>query len=123
MAKPPTRKPKAGEEIDEEVFESDILGEDILQTFFFFGRYSAESLREASPDRTEKSDRLIKAHGGHVGAMYALLGEFDLVMITQFRSVEDAIRASVALTRETGISWITSPAIPVEYFDKLIEEG
>src|SRR6185295_4230277 len=116
MAKPPTRKPKAGEEIDEEVFESDILGEDILQTFFFFGRYSAESLREASPDRTEKSDRLIKAHGGHVGAMYALLGEFDLVMITQFRSVEDAIRASVALTRETGISWITSPAIPVEYF-------
>ena len=123
MPKSSTRKPKPEDEIDESSLESDIIGEDILQTFFFFGRYSAESLRQASPDRTEKSDHLIKAYGGHVGAMYALLGEFDLVMITQFRSIEDAIKASVALTRATGISWVTAPAIPIEYFDKLIEEA
>lgn len=122
MARAPARKPKPEGEETKAEFDDDILGEGVLQTFFFFGRYSAEALLQASSDRTERADHLIKRYGGHVGAMYALLGVYDLVMIAQFAGVEEAMKASVALTKATGISWITSPAVPIEYFDKLIEE-
>ena len=113
MARPTARKPKPGELESGGETELGATGEAILQTFFFFGRYTPEALREANSDRTEKMDRLIKWNGGHVGAVYALLGQFDLVMIVQFAGVEEAMKASVAMTRATGISWITAPAVEV----------
>jgi hypothetical protein len=35
-------------------------------------------------------------------------------------SLEAALKASVALSKQTGIAFTTSPAISVEEFDKLV---
>jgi uncharacterized protein with GYD domain len=87
-----------------------------------FGRYSSEALNQMSAERTDKAVGLIKKLGGEVNSMYALLGEQDLVLIVEFPELEQAIKASVALTRMTGVSFTSSPAVPVEEFDKMISD-
>ena len=91
-----------------------------MATFFMFGKYSSEALKEMSAERTDKAVSLIKKFGGEVNSMYALLGERDLVLIVDFPELEQAIKASVALTKTTGVSFSSSPAVPVEEFDKMI---
>jgi uncharacterized protein with GYD domain len=93
-----------------------------MATFFMFGKYSSEALKEMSTGRTNKAISLIKKFDGEVNSMYALLGEQDLVLIVDFPGVEQAMKASVALTKMTGVSFASSPAVPVEDFDKMITE-
>lgn len=93
-----------------------------MATFFMFGKYSSEALNAMSAERTEKAVSLIKKYDGKVNAMYALLGEQDLVLIVDFPGVEQAMKASVALTKMTGVSFTSSPAVLVEDFDKMIAE-
>lgn len=83
------------------------------------GKYSPESIKDISPNRTEKAVNLIKELGGKVNSMYALLGGFDLLFIADFPKLETAMKASLALTMLTGISFSTYPTITVEEFDKL----
>jgi uncharacterized protein with GYD domain len=54
--------------------------------------------------------------------MYSLLGEKDLVFILTFPGIEQAMKASVALSKMTGISFTTLPAVTVEEFDKMMSE-
>lgn len=93
-----------------------------MATFSMFGKYSSEALKEMSAERTDKAISLIKKFGGEVNSVYALLGEQDLVLIVNFPGVEQAMRASVALTKMTGVAFASSPAMPVEDFDKMITE-
>ena len=90
-----------------------------MATFFMFGRYSLEGLKQMSADRTKKIMSNIEKHGGKVHSMHALLGENDLVFIANFPGFEQAMKASVALTKLTGIAFSTSPVVTVEEFDKL----
>lgn len=91
-----------------------------MTTFIMFGKYSAEALKEMSPARTKKATDLVKKLKGKVEAMYALLGEKDLLFIVTFPGMEEAMKASVALSKMTGISFTTAPAISVAEFDKLM---
>lgn len=93
-----------------------------MAIFFMFGKYSSEALKDMSAERTDKAVGLIKKFGGEVNLMYALLGEQDLVLIVDFPGVEQAMKASVALTKMTGVSFTSSPAVPVKDFDKMITE-
>ncbi len=93
-----------------------------MATFFMFGKYSSEAVKGMSPKRTKVVEDVIKKFGGKTESMYALLGERDLVIISTFPGVEQAVKTSVALSKKTGISFTTLPALPVEEFDKLIAE-
>jgi len=93
-----------------------------MGTFFMFGKYSSGALKEISAERTDKANNLIKKFDGEVISMYALLGEKDLVFIVNLPGIEQAMKASVALSKLTGISFTTSPAVTVEEFDKMIAE-
>lgn len=90
-----------------------------METFFLFGKYSTQALNKISAERTRKAINTIQKLGGRVKSAYALLGEKDLVFIVNLPSSAQATMASIALTKLTGISFTTSPAIPVEEFDKL----
>jgi len=91
-----------------------------MSTFFMFGKYSAESMRSISAQRTREVADIVDRFGGEIVAMYALLGAYDLVLIVKFSSMEDALKASVTISQSLGISFSTLPAIPVEEFDKLV---
>jgi uncharacterized protein with GYD domain len=91
-----------------------------MPTFFMFGKYSAESMRGISAKRTQEVNDIVDRFGGEILAMYALMGAYDLVLITNFANMENALKASVTMSQALGISFSTLPAIPVEEFDKLL---
>lgn len=93
-----------------------------MPIFMMFGKYSRESLKEVSAERTKKAVRIITANGGKVISMYAVLGEHDLVLTLDFPDSEKALMTSVALNQLTGISFVTSPVVDVEQFDRLVSE-
>ena len=93
-----------------------------MPIFMMFGKYSTDALKKASPERTRKAVEIIKKNGGKVISMYAVLGEHDLVLTLDFPSVEKALLASATLNALTGISFVTSPVVDVEQFDKLVSE-
>jgi len=91
-----------------------------MPIFMFFGKYSSESLKGISSERTDRAVNLIKKNGGKVISMYAVLGEHDLVFTLDFPDAEKAMATSVELNKLTGISFTTSPVVEVEKFDKLV---
>jgi uncharacterized protein with GYD domain len=91
-------------------------------TFLMLGKYSQDAAQGISRQRTEKATAVIKNLGGQTKSMYALLGGHDLALIIEFPGVEEAMKASVALSRLTGVAFVTSPAMPVEAFDRIAGE-
>jgi uncharacterized protein with GYD domain len=88
-----------------------------------FGKYStAETIKQISVDRTKKVVDIINDYGGEAKAMYAMLGAYDLILIVNFININDALQASVAITKVTGITFSTLPAVPVEEFDKIVSD-
>ncbi len=93
-----------------------------MATFFMFGRYSKEALESISVDRTRQAHRVVEELGGQIKGIYALLGEYDLVVIIELPRMAEAMKASVALKKLTGISFFTTAAMPIEEFDQLVGE-
>jgi len=91
-----------------------------MATFIMVGKYSGEAVKKISAKRTDDTVKLVKSLKGEVKAMYALLGPHDLLFIVTFPGTEEALKASVALSKATGIAFTTSPAITVAEFDKLL---
>lgn len=94
-----------------------------MATYFMFGNYSQESIKDISAERTDKAQAVIEKHGGKLEAGYALLGDKDLVLIVDFPGTEQVMKASVALSKLLGIGFTTAPAVTVEEFDKLVKEA
>jgi uncharacterized protein with GYD domain len=93
-----------------------------MATFFMFGRYSKDALAKVSVQRTRQAHEVVETLGGKIKAIYALLGEYDLVVIVELPRMAEAMQASIALKRLTDISFFTAAAMPVEEFDQLIGE-
>ncbi len=91
-----------------------------MSTYVMFGKYSQGSIKEISAERTQKANQLISDHGGSVKSGYALLGETDLVLVVEFPSNNDAMKASVGLAKLLGLAFNTAPAVSLEEFDKLV---
>jgi uncharacterized protein with GYD domain len=93
-----------------------------MPIFMMFGKYSSDALKKVSSERTRKAIEIIKKNGGKVISMYAVLGEHDMVFTLDFPDAEKALLTSVTLNALTGISFVTSPVVDVEQFDKLVSE-
>ncbi len=91
-----------------------------MTTYIMFGKFSVGSVKEISSERTKKSTAIVESYGGQVRNLYALLGETDVVAIVDFPGVNEAMKASVELTKLLGISFITAPAVTVDEFDRLM---
>ena len=93
-----------------------------MAMFLMFGKYSPKSLKGAGPARTKEALDVVKRFQGQVEAMYATLGPNDLVVVASFPGTHEAMQASIALAKLTGIGFTTSPAVPVDVFDKLLAD-
>lgn len=94
-----------------------------MATFFLYGRYSLEATSRIAAARTEDALTLISESGGTLRDMYTLLGERDLVLIIDIPTIEDAFRLSIDLSRLTGISFSTTPAMHVKQFDEMMSKS
>jgi len=91
-----------------------------MATYMLFGTYSVESLKSISAARTHQAKTTIEKLKGSVKGIYALLGEYDLVLIVDLPGVKEAMQASIELGKLTGIGFTTSAAVPVEEFDTMV---
>lgn len=91
-----------------------------MATYLMFGKYSIDVLGKISASRTKNAAALIKKNGGEIKSGYALLGDKDLVLVVEFPGLQNAMKASVALAKQLGIAFTTTPAVSIENFDKLI---
>ncbi len=91
-----------------------------MAKFYMFGKYTTEALKGISGGRTKNAVSTVEKLGGKVVSMDVLLGEKDLVFVVNFPGIQEAIKASIALSKLTGIGFSTSPALSVEEFDKLV---
>jgi uncharacterized protein with GYD domain len=92
-----------------------------MPVFMMFGKYTRDSLRQASAERTREAIKVIEKYDGKVISMYALLGENDLVITLDFPDTEKALAASMTLNKLTGIRFTTTPVVEVEKFDHLLD--
>jgi uncharacterized protein with GYD domain len=91
-----------------------------MTTYFMFGKYSHDSIKKISTQRTNEAVSEIGKNGGKLKSGYALLGEHDLILIVDFPTTEQAMKTSVTLAKQLGISFTTLPAVSMEDFDKLV---
>ncbi len=91
-----------------------------MAMYLMLGKYTAEALKGASAERTKKARTIIEGAGGKVQSMHALLGPYDLAFIVDFPNGGQAIKVSAELMKLTGVGFLTSPALSVEEFDKLV---
>ena len=90
-----------------------------MNTFFFFGDYTRDALDGIDARRTRIAEETITGYGGRLKSVYALLGDHDIVMIAELPGVPEALQVSVTMSRQTGISFTSCPALPVADFDRL----
>lgn len=88
-----------------------------MATFISLGKYTSEGLKGISKERTQQSLGIIRELKGEVKSMYALLGNYDLHIVTEFPSIKEAMSASIAISKLTGIAFTTSEAVTAEEFD------
>lgn len=93
-----------------------------MNTFFLMGKYSPGEVRNIAAHRTKQVHELVTRMGGKVVAGYALLGKYDLVLIVELPNLESCLRTAVALGKLFGISFCTSAAIPIDAFDRMVDE-
>ena len=91
-----------------------------MAKYLMLGRYSQEAIKGIASDRTKKVVEAIGKSGGKVNSMLALLGNYDLAFVADFPGTSEALKASIAIAKLTGISFTTYPAVTVEEFDKIV---
>jgi len=91
-----------------------------MAKFLMLGKYSVDGVKGIAAERTQKVVEIIQKSGGKVNEMYALLGRYDISFVVDFPGNADVMKASIAITKLTGIGFTTCPAIPVEEFDKIL---
>ena len=90
-----------------------------MTTFLLLGTYTSEAIDGIDAERTKRAEEIVTGCGGKLRTVYALLGQYDIVMIAELPGTPEMVQASIELTRETGISFTTMPALPVADFDRL----
>ena len=88
-----------------------------MATYFLTGTYGADAIKGIGRKRTSDVSKMIEDMGGKIISIYLLLGEKDLVIIVDFPGLKEAIKGSVSISKMTGISFTTDPAITAEEFD------
>ena len=88
-----------------------------MRTFLVFGKSSSDELKEISLKYRAEVVTLVGNFGGDVKAMYIMLREKYLVLILAFPEIKRAMKAAIALSKLTGISFRILPAVPVDEFN------
>jgi len=92
-----------------------------MALYMMLGTYSQSAVREINAARTKEAVGVIEKVNGQVVSMYAMLGQYDIVLVVNLPGNREAMEVSVGLARITGIQFVTGPVIPVDRFDEMVE--
>jgi len=92
-----------------------------MALYMMLGKYSQSSVCEINSARTKEAVGVIEKNNGQVVSMYAMLGQYDVVLIVNLPGNREAMEVSVGLSKVTGIHFTTGPVIAIDRFDEMIE--
>lgn len=91
-----------------------------MAKYYMFGKYTAEAVKNVSAERTRKIADIVEKLGGKTLSIDMLLGEKDIVIAVDLPDTKSVAKASIQMTKLTGIGFAAAPAISAEEFDKII---
>ena len=91
-----------------------------MRTFMILGKSSSEELKEISLKYRAEIVSLVENFGGDVKSMYVMLKEKYLIFVLAFPGIKRATKASIVLSKLTGISFWILPVVPVDEFSKMM---
>ncbi len=91
-------------------------------TLINFTQKGAEGIAD-SKNRFAKFEGWVKEAGGRIVSAYGLLGEYDLLVITEFPDEKAATRTIVKVATLGTVSPKTLTAIPIKEFYQLVDEA
>ena len=92
-----------------------------MALYLMLGNYTNPSVHDIKVARTKEAVGIIEKNNGQVVSMYAMLGQFDVVLIVNLPGNREAMEVSVGLSKVTGIHFNTGPVIPIDRFDEMME--
>ncbi len=92
-----------------------------MALYLMLGNYTNPSVHAINAARTKEAVGIIEKNDGQVVSMYAMLGQFDIVLIVNLPGNREAMEVSVGLAKVTGIHFNTGPVIPIDRFDGMME--
>ena len=90
-----------------------------MPTYVTLFDYSTEGFKEVSEEQRQQQMRLIESHGGRVIGAYGLMGEWDVLLMTEFPDDKSAMRALVHTCQSGMGKTQTMTALPLEEFVQL----
>ncbi|MDH3601190.1 MAG: GYD domain-containing protein [Candidatus Tectomicrobia bacterium] len=90
-----------------------------MPTYVTLLNYSAEGFKELSEERRQQQINLIESQGGRVIGAYGLMGEWDVMLITEFPNEKSAMRALLNTCQSGMGTTQTMTALPWEEFVQL----
>jgi uncharacterized protein with GYD domain len=87
-----------------------------MKTFLMVGKASSKELKEIGLKYESEVVSLVENFEGDIKSMLVMLREKYLLLILAFPEIKRAMKASMALSKLTGISFRTLPALSVEDF-------
>jgi len=96
-----------------------------MPTFVQLVRYTSEGAKTIgdSKKRYEKFEQNVKAAGGRIHESFGLLGDYDILAITDLPNEQAAVKVSVAAMAQGTVSVKTLTALPIKEFYNLVDEA
>ena len=90
-----------------------------MPTYVTLFNYSAAGFKALSEERHQEQVRLIESQGGRVIGAYGLMGEWDVLFITEFPDEKSAMRTLLTICQSGMGTTQTMTALPLEEFVQL----
>jgi uncharacterized protein with GYD domain len=84
-----------------------------MAVYVTLGKYTAEAMKAINevPERLQQNTQLIESKGGKLLAFYGLMGEWDLLAITEFPDEKSAVSALLTIGKAGRLATQTMTAI------------
>ena len=96
-----------------------------MPMYVTLGKYTAEAMKNIHEvsERLRQNTQLIEAKGGKLIAFYGLMGEWDILAITEFPDEKSAVSTLLTIGKAGRLSTRTMTAIAGEEFATLATQA
>ena len=84
-----------------------------MPLYVTLGKYTAEAMKAINevPERLQQNTQLIESKGGKLLAFYGLMGEWDILVITEFPDEKSAMSALITIGKAGRLATHTMTAV------------
>ena len=95
-----------------------------METYISFMKLTEQGIKDIKsfPQRFESGAKAVEAAGGKITGFYALMGEYDYVVITEAPNAEAAMAVLLALGAGGNVRTTTQRAFTREQFAKIVQK-